>query len=236
MSMPDKRESIRIRHIKKEQLGDQLFFFDSSVWLFIFNQTLSRQSAAFDRQAPYVDFWNKITQAVTKPSESDPTESVVERPVVAISSLVVTETLNAHLRKGFKAYKDTLLRKQEMTAAQVEALDYKTDFRDKEPRYQTLFEQCQAEFAAASPYLKVVTGGKLDEEILDYLYAMSHKDDFNDNYYVSLCKRENFILVTDDKDFAVPGITVLTANPTLLKRSTSGVAIKNKPKMNLWRP
>ena len=225
---------IRVRDIRKEQLGDQLFFFDSNVWLFIFNQSINQNSAAFHYGAPYVKFWEKITQAVTKPGDPDPTATVVERPVAAISSLVVTETLNAHLRKGFKTFKETLRRKGGLTSAQIDALDYKQDFRDKEPRYRTLFELCQAEFEVAARYLKVVTGDKLDQNILQMLSGTTHTQDFNDRYYAELCKQHELILVTHDSDFAVPGITVVTANATLLAKSTSGAIAKNKPNKALW--
>lgn len=236
MSMPDIiKENIRVRDIKKEQLGDRLFFFDSNVWVFIFNQTLDKKSKAFERQTHYIDFWNKVTQAVTKPGVKDPTESVIERPVVAITSLVITETLNAHLRKGFVAYKNSLLTKGEMSKEAIAALDYKRDFRDKASYYKILFEKCQAEFAAAAPYLQVIPGGKLDEEILDLLNIATHKEDFNDVYYATLCRREKLVLVTDDGDFAVPGITILTANKSLLKRSTSGAAPKHRAVGRLWR-
>jgi predicted nucleic acid-binding protein len=227
-------QNLQIRNIGKEQLGDRLFFFDSNVWLFLFNQAIDRQSQAYHHQAPYINFWNRVTQSVTTADATDPTETIITRPVVAITSLIVTETLNAHLRKGFGIYKSTLAAKGELTERQINALDYKDDFRDKAPLYRTLFEQCQAEFAAAGPYLKVVTGGSLDENILDVLDNASYQQDFNDNYYAAICKRENFIMVTDDRDFAVPGLTVLTANQALLKKSTSGATPKNKPKKAFW--
>lgn len=40
--------------------------------------------------------------------------------------------------------------------------------------------------------------------------------DFNDQVIAALCKRKGLKLVTDDGDFSVPGISVLTANKRLL--------------------
>jgi predicted nucleic acid-binding protein len=41
--------------------------------------------------------------------------------------------------------------------------------------------------------------------------------DFNDQLLAELCKSKNYTLVTDDGDFAVPGLKVITGNARLLK-------------------
>jgi hypothetical protein len=53
----------------------------------------------------------------------------------------------------------------------------------------------------------------LDDLLDEYQLGDS---DFNDQIFVSLCKRENLILVTDDADFKGQGIPILTANGKLL--------------------
>ena len=39
--------------------------------------------------------------------------------------------------------------------------------------------------------------------------------DFNDHYYYQICKANNYILVTDDKDFWVEDVEVMTESETL---------------------
>ena len=42
--------------------------------------------------------------------------------------------------------------------------------------------------------------------------------DFNDHYYYQLCKKNNFVLITDDKDFWVEDIEIVTMSSSLLDR------------------
>lgn len=43
--------------------------------------------------------------------------------------------------------------------------------------------------------------------------------DFNDYFYYNLCKKNNYVLVTDDKDFWVEDIEVVTLSSTLIDKS-----------------
>jgi len=46
-------------------------------------------------------------------------------------------------------------------------------------------------------------------------YEKGHSD-FNDWMYIELCKKNNFLFVTNDRDFKDSGIQMLTANSSLL--------------------
>ena len=53
------------------------------------------------------------------------------------------------------------------------------------------------------------------EDLLDEYSKGEH--DFNDQVIAEICKRENLSLITDDADFKVQGIKILSANYRLLK-------------------
>lgn len=45
--------------------------------------------------------------------------------------------------------------------------------------------------------------------------------DFNDYFYYNLCKKNNYVLITDDKDFWVEDVEVVTLSSTLIDKFTS---------------
>lgn len=54
----------------------------------------------------------------------------------------------------------------------------------------------------------------LNQALADFV---SGQIDFNDALLVDICKRQNFKLMTNDRDFLYGGIEVLTTNPRLLR-------------------
>lgn len=50
-------------------------------------------------------------------------------------------------------------------------------------------------------------------------FLKTDKLDFNDKGIESICKENGFILITNDKDFAVSDIEILSTNPVLLRAS-----------------
>ena len=53
--------------------------------------------------------------------------------------------------------------------------------------------------------------------------------DFNDYFYYNLCKKNNYVLITDDKDFWIEDIEIVTLSETLLNKS---IAVKIKEQEN----
>ena len=43
--------------------------------------------------------------------------------------------------------------------------------------------------------------------------------DFNDYFYYNICKKNNYTIITDDKDFWVEGVEIVTLSQTLLDKS-----------------
>lgn len=52
--------------------------------------------------------------------------------------------------------------------------------------------------------------------------------DFNDNFYYQLCKKKGYVLLTDDKDFWVKDIKVITLSKTLLDKEIAFIQASKK--------
>lgn len=60
----------------------------------------------------------------------------------------------------------------------------------------------------------------------DILTSPPQSLDFNDNYYYKMALKYNFTIVTDDKDFFVQDIEILTYNNQLIEKSNAAIVVK----------
>lgn len=60
----------------------------------------------------------------------------------------------------------------------------------------------------------------------DILTSPPQSLDFNDNYYYKLALKNNFTIVTDDKDFFVQDIEILTYNNQLIEKANAAIVVK----------
>ncbi len=54
-------------------------------------------------------------------------------------------------------------------------------------------------------------------KLRDLLKSPPKKLDFNDHYYFPLCKKNDYIMFTDDGDYSIGGVKIVTLNDNLLK-------------------
>jgi len=168
--------------------GDR-YFFDAQIWLYFYcpignhkKETISKYSAFLKRAMS-----NDIT--------------------IFVSSLIVSEVINAWLRLDFN-----ILRRKKVVKNQ-----YKQFYRGS-TYYHNAVKDIKTVFN--NQLLKIST--PLDDQatsisLPDVLNGLD-KIDFNDCYYHQLAKLDNLIIVTNDADFAEldTGISILTANQNLL--------------------
>jgi predicted nucleic acid-binding protein len=148
------------------------YFFDTNVWIYIFAPI-----AGTDKRK------QSVYSSLLKDIQS-------RNATIFVSSLVLSEYINAMLRMGFKQWK--------RVTGNVNA-DFKKDYRNTED-YQTTLEDAVLQ---VKEILKVCTKRPDDFHIIDIdsvLVSMNQDADYNDVYYIKDCENQKMKFVSDDTD------------------------------------
>ena len=175
----------------------RLYFFDANVWLYILAETPPRYAQ------PYLDFWNQLTEV---PGDVTPV------PVVVATSLLIAETLNAHLQAGYRLYKQ----QQEKAGQDVRGWTFKDNYRGT-PHFRQQRDGFTYQFIAYQDYISIVPDAVAEVDVWQMMARIPAIADFNDFYYVRFCRHHQYTIVTNDKDFKFEGVPILTANRDLLE-------------------
>ncbi len=170
------------------------------------------------------NIWLKILQPKISPTYKDKNYRLLFDRIIAntkakivVPSLVISEVVNRILREVYMNKYIAKLRKTNPGLV-VTSDFYKNDFRptedfriaynlvcDEIKNYHSSIELINDEFGSNIKYKHVLS---------DPPQGL----DFNDYYYYRLCRLNNFNLVTDDKDFWIEDIPVITLSETLLNK------------------
>ena len=155
----------------KVNSGDR-FFFDNNIWMFLF---ASIANVSRTKQQIYSRFFADICTA---------------KATIFISSLILSEYMNSCLRINHKLWEKNENR---------DGTNYKKDYRITSD-FKTALEAIKAEINIIMSLCRKTPDYFDKIEIID-IYQNADTCDFNDAYYIELCKKGNYKLVTDDKDF-----------------------------------
>lgn len=167
------------------------FFLDANIWLYLFCPLGGYNAKVIGK---YDNFLKHALQT---------------RSRIYVSSLVISEFINAYIRLEFKLLQKEYPHKYK---------DFKRDFRNT-ARYSTQMNDISN--IVKNKILKNTE--RIDDEFatinIDALFDSIGTSDFNDKYYVSLCTRKDMKIVTNDGDFLKikTHVDILTANETMLK-------------------
>lgn len=147
------------------------FFFDNNIWMYLFASIAGANS---QKQKVYSSFLREIQSA---------------RATIFISSLILSEYTNRCLRLSFGQWveRNALI-----------GVEYKRDYRgtdDFKASVETIEEEIKAIMALCEK-----TPDNFNAINLDDVLKNMNSCDFNDSYYIELCKIGKFKLVTDDAD------------------------------------
>ena len=164
--------------------GD-VFFFDNNVWMFLFAPIAGVGGA---KQKAYSGLLaNILTAGAT----------------VFMSSLIISEYMNRSLRLRHKQWEERTRRVN---------TDYKKDYRPTDD-FKEAVEIIKTE---VRDIMKICmkTPDNFNAISLNDVFRNIEKCDFNDAYYLEMCKIGKYKLVTDDSDlFEVPNnIEIITYN------------------------
>lgn len=161
------------------------YFFDTNVWIFIYATI-----AGADKRK------QSVYSGLLKDIQS-------RNATLFVSSLVLSEYINAVLRMGFNHWK--------RVTGNVNA-DFKRDYRSTDD-YQTTLEDAVLQ---VKEILKVCVKRPDDFHIIDIdsvLASMNQDADYNDAYYIKDCEKLKMKFVSDDSDIQKVDstITLITA-------------------------
>ncbi len=177
-----------VRYIGNHTINNtDRFFFDANIWVFLY-QPLG------DSQTQKTSVYSAILKEILNKNCD-----------IYISSLILSEFFNVILRHEFNILKST-----------NPTLDFKRDFRPS-PQYISIINNIINITKNQIFNIAKRIDDKFSEiEIEDLFYSLE-KSDFNDKYYIEMCLKNNYILITDDADFnnSPKPLNIITANRRL---------------------
>lgn len=186
--------SYNIQRLDFFSIKEGNYFFDSNIWLKI----LRPKNNPTPKEQKYIDFFEKLRKK--------------GNAKVVVPVMVLSEVINRYLREvSMQKY---ILKKK---LKEVGKEFYKEVFRPT-PEFKIEYELLCDEIKAYHDTLTLINDGvSTDFKFKHILNSPPKGLDFNDYFYYTLCKKNDYLLVTDDKDFFVEDIQIITLNSTLLE-------------------
>ncbi|HEV2478083.1 MAG TPA: hypothetical protein VGS79_00405 [Puia sp.] len=189
-----------IRRHKAVEGGKYLF--DANIWLAILDANFSKSY-----MPPYEALFEDVI-----------THKTVRSAKVVMPSLLLSEILNRYMNDIFYL---EFCKRNPNTAGTPKHQHYKRTYRPSPDYARDLDAACSEirQYSAnnglcfLSDNLDKFTFKQLTKDIPVYL-------DINDHLYAQIARAQGLIIVTNDGDFWVEGVKVVTGNPNLLKLKT----------------
>lgn len=177
--------------IKKDTPVKGVFFFDTNVWIHVIAPTFSNDTGS----NKYISFFDKVFEG--------------KSTKIAVTSVLISEIINTYMRQvAFKLY--------------MSEFNTTIDPKDFKSRYRSTLHY--------SEHYALVCD-ELDQRKDKFLYLAdplenfsftepqeNQRLDFNDFIFHKLCSEQAITFVTDDGDFFLEDISILTLNQNLYKR------------------
>lgn len=197
-----------IFHLDNVTLKKQLYFFDANMWIKLLRPRLKLKP----REQKYIDFFQKFFSSPANPR-------------IAVTSMVLAEVINRIMREVAMA---KYIKENNVPEVQVTKGYYKEVYRktnhfkiqyellcDDIKAYHTKFELLEDSFGKGIKAKHVLS-------------RPSYTLDFNDSYYVLLAKNHKIPIITDDGDFFVDDVEILTYNDALYQRGKDSVQAQSQ--------
>lgn len=152
------------------------FFFDNNVWIYLFCPIGNHDKK---KQQLYSSFLQDIQ---------------IVRATIWINGLILSEFFNTSIRLDYNLWKEEEQRKGNL------ATDFKKDYRPTE-RYKNTVQSINSAIKSIV-YLCQKCSDNFNALDMSRILANTPEIDFNDSYYVELCRVSSFKLITDDNDFS----------------------------------
>lgn len=157
------------------------YLFDNNIWMFLFCPI---GNTSLKKQKVYSNFLQAVTTC---------------RATIFVTSMILSEFANACLRLDCELWKKDV---------QNYGKDYKRDYRKSE-HYKMMVKTIISSIKTILKIAKQIPDDFNSINIENILISFE-KRDFNDSYYIELCKSKSLKMVTDDRDFRDKELTGLT--------------------------
>lgn len=176
------------------------YFADANVWIYSFQ----REEDLPEWQRPYSYFFYSIVE-----SELDPL------PKILMPTLLFSEILSTYLRQiAMPEYKI------ENNIDETENFNFKKDYRPTS-HYRNSYERVCDDISGFRHSLIFVDDKSLLTDPPKFFEPAPDPFDFNDYIYYQICKdylqKQPLTILTNDGDFQIEDIPIVTANRTLLR-------------------
>lgn len=179
--------------------NQEKYFLDANIWL----KVLAPKNKLSYKDKGYLAFFEKLVNNT--------------KSRIIVPALVVSEVINRIIREVH--YKKHLMAVERKTPGFVlpegyyknvfrNTVDYRIAYNlicDDIKSYNTSIDLVNDEFGSTFKFKHVMSNPPASL-------------DFNDYYYYNLCKKKGYFLVTDDKDFWVEDVNIVTMSDTLLDK------------------
>jgi hypothetical protein len=179
-----------IKRINKNTPLEGVFFFDTMVWLSILAPEFNKSNNRSDK---YISFFDAVFNA--------------PKAKIALSSLSVSEITNTY----FRTVAVRMFEKE--TGTQVPHNEYKTKYRITD-HFKNQYQIINDELLSRADSILYFEHDLTEEDFAESLKYP--RLDFNDYCYFKMCYNYDINIVTDDSDFLVKGVPILTLNGRLI--------------------
>jgi predicted nucleic acid-binding protein len=187
----------QIRELTRNtSVSSQTYFIDANVWIYY----LQSVSQLKHHEKIYTTFLDDII-----------TSSLDPQPMVLMPTILLSEIINTYLRK--------IAMKEFISLNGITSyLDFKNDYRPTS-HFKTSYSQILDDILSYDDLFEPVNNGSLFQST-NFIKNNTSNLDFNDTAYYHYCieysKNSKITIVTNDSDFAVEDIPILTVNRDLL--------------------
>jgi len=191
--------------------NQEKYFLDANIWL----KVLVPKNKLSYKDKAYLIFFEKLINNT--------------KVRIILPALVVSEVINRIIREVH--YKKHIITIQKVTPTFVPPEGYyKNVFRNSQD-YQIAYNLICDDIKSYNTSIDLIS----DEfgSTFKFKHVMSNPPvnlDFNDYYYYNLCKKKGYFLVTDDKDFWVEDVNIVTMSDTLLNKHIATLIHKSPTK------
>lgn len=190
-----------IKSLRNSSVQSCSYFLDANVWIY----SLQSFDTLEHWEKKYYDFFYDIIE-----SELDP------KPKILLPSLLLSEIINTYLRQiAIPEYK-------RVNSIPVSVkVDFKKDYRPT-THYKDSFESMMDDIIGFKSHIEFIDDSNITTDT--HLFKKNIGSfDFNDYLYYSICRVLNHskrvVIVTNDGDFQINDIELLTMNRDLLALS-----------------
>lgn len=179
------------------------YFCDANIWIAVVKYFGDKNLKQHEEQ--YADFVNDIIITHNNPD-------IKSRPKIILTSIVLSETLNAYLKIAMKNYFES--------NSLPLPTDFKNNYRDNfNSDYKKQLRDFITDIKGFEDYIENWSDDFRNINPFILLEEMPLKTDFNDYYYFRLLKGKSIPIITHDADFLLEDIPIITNNKKLLKNT-----------------